>query len=111
MMAKDFEGVPRFDYEAISRLIPKAHDGHDGARDKLLNLMQGYLVSHASENWDESLRQKVSPEDIAQQALTQIIQNFLNFRGKSSAEFWGWVKVIVQNEIGEARRFHAGKRK
>ena len=101
----------RVDYDSISELIPLSREGDVAARDELLLQMQGYIDMMASKHLDKSLQQKVSSADIAQQALTQVIQNFDSFRGQTAAEFRGWLGRIIEREMGKIRRmFYAQKR-
>ena len=102
---------PNIDLESISVLIPQTKEGNTDARDQLLEQMQDYIDLMAARHMDKTLQQKVGPSDIVQQAMTQVIENFDNFRGATAAEFRGWLKTIVVNEMGKIRRtFRAEKR-
>ncbi|MGI9518770.1 MAG: sigma-70 family RNA polymerase sigma factor [Pirellulaceae bacterium] len=99
------------DLESISVLIPQSREGDVEARNQLLAQIQDYLDLMAQRHMDKSLQQKVGPSDIVQQTLTQVIENFDDFRGTTAAEFRGWLKVIVVNEMAKMRRtYRAGKR-
>ena len=102
---------PNIDLESISSLIPKSKEGNEVAREQLLAQIQDYLDLMAARHMDKSLQPKIGRSDIVQQTLTQVIENFDQFRGGTAAEFRGWLKTIVVNEMGKMRRnFRAGKR-
>ena len=102
---------PELDFDSISRLIPPSKEGDQDARQQLLSQIQDYVNLMAARHMDQSLRTKAGPSDIVQQSLTQVVQNFDQFRGGTAAEFRGWLKTIVVNEMGKMRRdYHAMKR-
>ncbi len=98
-------------YESISLLIQPSKAGDAAAQADLLSQLQGYVHSVAQQHLEPSLRQKAGYSDIMQLTMTQVIQNFDQFKGATGAEFRGWLKTIVVNEINRVRRtFHAAKR-
>lgn len=102
---------PNLDFDSISRLIPPSKEGDQDARQQLLSQIQDYVNLMAARHMDKSLQPKAGPSDIVQQSLTQVVQNFDQFRGQTAAEFRGWLKTIVINEMGKMRRnFRAEKR-
>jgi RNA polymerase sigma-70 factor (ECF subfamily) len=109
--ADSFDDSPEVDYESISILIPKSRDGDSAAQSQLFQQIQDYLELMAAKYMDKSLQQKLGPSDIVQQTMTQVIENFDKFRGGTAAEFRGWLKTIVINEMGKLRRnFRTDKR-
>ncbi len=99
------------DYDSISVLIPRSRDGDAAAQQELLVQMQEYLNLMANQHMDPALQRKVGPSDVVQQTLTQVIQHFDEFRGGTAAEFRGWLKAIVVNEMHRIRRtYRTGKR-
>lgn len=112
MMSDDpHDPEQRIDLDSISQLIPPSREGDPDARQQLLSQIQDYVNLMAARHMDKSLQRKIGPSDIVQQSLTQVVQNFDQFRGQTAAEFRGWLKAIVINEMGKIRRnFHAKKR-
>ena len=92
---------PELDFDSISRLIPPSKEGDQEARQALLAQIQDYVNLMAARHMDRSLNPKAGPSDIVQQSLTQVVQNFDQFRGQTGAEFRGWLKTIVVNEMGK----------
>ena len=58
----------------------------------------------AEKHLEPSLRQKAGYSDIAQEAMTRVVENFDQFNGDTGAEFRGWLKMIIINEINRLRR-------
>ncbi len=100
-----------FDLSTVSLLIPQCKDGDTGARDQLLNEMQGFLQLVANQNMDAKLRQKIGTSDIVQNSLIKLVERFEQFQGESSIEFRGWLKRIVVNEINSKRRAFLTKKR
>ncbi len=99
------------DLESISLLIPKTRQGDSAAREELLRQIQDYLDLMAARYMDHSLRPKAGASDVVQQTLTQVVEHFDDFQGATAAEFRGWLKTIVINEMRRMQRtFRAGKR-
>ena len=92
------------DYQSISVLIQPSREGDSDAQANLLAHLQDYVRLMAEQNLEPSLRQKAGYSDIAQEAMTRVIENFDQFNGDTGAEFRGWLKAIVINEINRLRR-------
>ncbi|MEM7456844.1 MAG: sigma-70 family RNA polymerase sigma factor [Planctomycetota bacterium] len=92
-------------------LIGDAKDGDESAREQLLAEMRQFLSMLANQNLDRELKQKIGASDIVQLSFLRVVEYFDTFKGKSAAEFRGWLKRIVINEINNSRRsFHTDKR-
>jgi len=92
------------DVEPIRALMPDARRGDQTAREQICRQVQDYLTYAASRNLDDRLSAKLNPSDIVQLTLTRMIQGFDNFRGETTAEFYGWLNTILHNEINSVRR-------
>lgn len=92
------------DLQSMSMLVPKAKAGDDIARNEVCKQIQEYLERMADKKLDAQLRRRVNPADIVQQTMTRMISAFEGFRGSSSAEFYGWLNRILENEINSTRR-------
>jgi len=89
MAAQESNQEPNLDFESISILITPSKEGDLEAREQLLLQMQDYVDLMAARHMDKSLQNKVGPSDIVQQTLTQVVENFDQFRGNTAAEFRG----------------------
>ena len=97
------------DLNSVSSLFDRIDEPE--VREHLLELMQGYLHQVATNNLEETLKQKVGTSDIVQQAFIRVIEHFEQFKGTSTPQFKAWLKKIVVNEINKARRgFRTDKR-
>jgi RNA polymerase sigma-70 factor (ECF subfamily) len=92
------------DMTSITKLIRKARDGSESARAKVLRQLQPFVISMAATHNDVWFRNKHGVSDIVQQSFVKVIENFDSFRGSSSAEFRGWLKTLVINEIRQMNR-------
>ena len=111
MAGEHKKAADKIELESISSLIPQSKEGDQQALDQIMAQIKDYVDLMANRYFDKSLQQKVGPSDIVQQTLTQVVENFDKFRGKTSAEFRGWLKTIVVHEVGRVRRhFRTDKR-
>lgn len=102
---------PEFDINSMSQLVDAAKDGDGAAHSEICRQVQGRLNQMADRQLDGALRQKLNPSDIVQATLTRMVQGFGDFRGSSSAEFYGWLNAILKNEVHSTRRsFHRQRR-
>ncbi|MEL7499719.1 MAG: sigma-70 family RNA polymerase sigma factor [Planctomycetota bacterium] len=96
--------VPEFDITTMSQLVDAARDGDAAAHSEICRQVQGRLNRMANQHLDANLRRKLNPSDIVQATLTRMVQGFHDFRGTSSAEFYGWLNTILKNEVNSTRR-------
>lgn len=99
------------DFVSMSQLVDAAKAGDSDARSQICRQVQGQLNRMADQQLDANLRRKLNPSDIVQVTLTRMVQGFADFRGSSTAEFYGWLNTILKNEIHSTRRdFHRQRR-
>ena len=91
---------------AITHLIEQAREGDTDARDAVLDQLQPFIVAIAARNNEVWLQRKQGVSDLVQQSFVRVIEQFESFRGASSAEFRGWLKKLVLNEIRQISRHH-----
>ena len=92
------------DVSSITVLIQEARTGDDDARAKVLRKLQPFIISMAAQHNDLWFCNKQGVSDIVQQSFVKVIENFESFQGSSSAEFRGWLKRLVINEIRQINR-------
>jgi len=95
---------PEIDVVSISQLVDAAKAGDSAAHSEICRQVQGQLNQMADKHLDAGLRRKLNPSDIVQATLTRMVQGFGDFRGSSSAEFYGWLNRILKNEVHSTRR-------
>lgn len=95
---------PEIDIASMSQLVIAAKEGDVGAHNEICRQVQSRLDQMANHHLDAKLRRKLNPSDIVQATLTRMVQGFDDFRGSSSAEFYGWLNTILKNEVNSTRR-------
>jgi RNA polymerase sigma-70 factor (ECF subfamily) len=96
--------TPDINLDTVRLLIGKAREGDDSARSDLAQHVQSYVTIMADKNLERGVRTNVGPSDIVQQTLMQMVNGIEDFRGESTAEFYGWLNKIIQNEANRASR-------
>jgi len=96
--------TPEIDIASMSQLVGAAKEGDSAAHSEICRQVQGQLNRMADQHLDAKLRRKLNPSDIVQATLTRMVQGFGDFRGSSSAEFYGWLNAILKNEVNSTRR-------
>ena len=102
---------PEIDVVTMSQLVGAAKDGDSEAHSEICRQVQGQLNRMADQQLDGQLRRKVNPSDIVQATLTRMVQGFGDFRGSTSAEFYGWLNSILRNEVHSTRRDYQRQRR
>ncbi len=92
------------DLATISELVNAARTGNAAAHSEISRQVQEPLNRMADQQLDQQLRRKLNPSDIVQATLTRMVQGFDDFRGSSTAEFYGWLNTILRNEVRTTRR-------
>ena len=72
----------------------------------LLELYRNYLSLLATGQLDRKLRGRVSASDLVQETMMEAHRDFHQFRGKSEAEFIGWLRRILVNNLARAIEMH-----
>ena len=92
-------------------LIKAAQSGCDDALNELIKSLRSYLLLIANQDLDADIRAKVAPSDLVQSVLFRAQQNLADFRGTSRQTLLAWLRTILANEIGSARRKYLATRK
>lgn len=100
----DDGAIPDVDLTTMSQLVDAARDGDSAAHSEICRQVQGRLNRMANQHLDANLRRKLNPSDIVQATLTRMVHGFGDFRGSTSAEFYGWLNTILKNEVNSTRR-------
>lgn len=88
------------------RLLHFARGGDTERMGKLLQLYRNYLQLLAETELDRKLRARISPSDIVQDTMLEAHRDLHQFRGQSEAEFIGWLRQILVNNLAEAIERH-----
>src|SRR6476620_5669238 len=72
----------------------------------LLGLYRNYLLLLARVHIDANLQAKADPSDLVQETCLMAARDFLQFRGKTEAEFIAWLRqILAHSGAAMIRRF------
>jgi RNA polymerase sigma-70 factor, ECF subfamily len=83
----------------VEGLLASAKNGRAESLNELLQLYGNYLRVVAGVRLDDRLRARCSPSDVVQDTLLDAFRDFPQFRGRTKAEFLGWLRQILANNI------------
>tara|TARA_B100000945_G_scaffold313045_1_gene308442 strand:+ start:518 stop:1129 length:612 start_codon:yes stop_codon:yes gene_type:complete len=89
-----------------SALLRRAKGGDQDALGTLLLRYRPYLRILALRYLDSGVRQRVDPSDVIQQTCLDIHRDIDGFRGDHEAEWIGWVRRILENNVNQVIRRH-----
>lgn len=69
------------------------------------------LWAHAKLTLDQNVQPKQAASDIVQETFVEAQNAIEEFRGATRREFYGWLRTILNNNIRDAWRQHAGTQK
>ena len=97
--------------DSICGLIQQAREGSTDARNQLMAQLRSYVALVASKVSVPELNAKLGNSDLIQESIVLAVEKFDQFKGKSEAELFAWIKVILENEVRQAKRsFRSEKR-
>jgi RNA polymerase sigma-70 factor (ECF subfamily) len=104
--------APSPDTKNTRELISRARKGDGECLGELLTLYRNYLSLLASTQLERRLRPRVSPSDIVQETMLKAHRHFAQFKGRSEAEFLGWLRQILLSSLAHfvERHLLAAKR-
>ncbi len=93
-------------------LFERLGRGEAGSLDELCRLYGSTVTSIARRKLWKKLRARVETDDIAQEAMVEVLRAAPHERFESEEAFLRWVRSVVDHRIlQEARRWHAGCRR
>lgn len=90
--------------EELESWIESARRGDALALGQALQSFRDYLLLMAGQELDPDLSVKGSASDLVQETFVRAHRRFGGFRGRSEAEWRGWLRSILINSIAEHRR-------
>lgn len=88
------------------RLLRLVRGGDSERMGRLLQMYRNYLQLLAESELDRKLRARISPSDIVQDTMLEAHRDFPQFRGTTEAEFIGWLRQILINNLAEVISKH-----
>ena len=86
--------------------ISRIRSGETSQLGRLLESYRTQLGAIAEGQLDRKLRSRVSPSDIVQETMLEAYRDFGQFRGETEAEFMGWLRKILSNNVARAIETH-----
>ena len=88
-------------FEEFDRLLEQARLGDEQARSALLQKLRESLRPIIEQELGTKLRVRVDDSDLLQKVLIQVVADWPQFQGRTSGEFWQWVRRILEHDIQE----------
>ena len=99
------------DEMSTTQLVIASKNGDNEALGRLLEQYRGYLLMLAHRYLSERLRRRVDPADIVQLTYLEAKRDLPAFRGESPAEFAGWLRGMLKNNVASAVTRHVTTQK
>lgn len=96
----------------IEELIHRARAGDHTAENELLEKCRTYVSIIARSQIEVWMRTKFDASDLVQQTLLEAHQGLRNFKGKTEAEWLGWLRGILNhNTLDFARKYQGAAKR
>jgi len=96
---------------STTQLVVASKEGDNEAFGRLLEQYRGFLLMLAHRYLSARLRRRVDPTDIVQTTFLEAKRDFGAFRGESPAEFSGWLRGMLKNNVATAVARHVTTQK
>jgi RNA polymerase sigma-70 factor (ECF subfamily) len=96
---------------STTQLVIASKHGDNEALGRLLEQYRGYLLMLAHRYLSERLRRRVDPADIVQLTYLEAKRDLPSFRGNTPAEFSGWLRGMLKNNVATAITRHVTTQK
>ncbi len=91
-------------------LIQARNEGRTATAD-LLESYRHYLRLLARVQLCKNVQVRVSPSDVAQEAIVAAQKAFPRFRGETEKELVAWLRKVLASRLADAARFHNAQRR
>lgn len=96
---------------STTELVVASKAGDNEALGRLLEQYRGFLLMLAHRYLSERLRRRIDPADIVQVTFLEAKRDLDSFRGQSPAEFAGWLRGMLKNNVATAVARHVTTQK
>ncbi|TWU58232.1 sigma-70 family RNA polymerase sigma factor [Rubripirellula reticaptiva] len=96
---------------STTQLVVASKQGDNEAFGRLLEQYRGYLLMLSHRYLSEQLRRRVDPADIVQLTFLEAKRDLHAFRGETPAEFAGWLRGMLKNNVATAVTRHITTKK
>ena len=92
------------------RLVARAIDGEESARDELLACYRPQLRRMVAVRMDSRLKARIDPSDVVQIVLAEAAQKMVSFRN-TPEKFYPWLRQLAWDELARLHRDHIQAKK
>jgi RNA polymerase sigma-70 factor (ECF subfamily) len=92
--------------KSTTELVVASKEGDNAALGQLLEQYRGYLLMLAHRHLSAQLRRRVDPVDLVQVTFLEAKRDLGHFRGRTPAEFAGWLRGMLMNNVATAVTRH-----
>ncbi len=96
---------------STTQLVVASKAGNNEALGRLLEQYRGFLLMLAHRYLSERLRRRIDPADIVQLTYLEAKRDLPSFRGETPAEFAGWLRGMLKNNVATAVTRHVTTQK
>lgn len=96
----------RVDTSSTGALVVASKAGNNEALGSLLLRYRGYLLMLAHRYLSDQLRRRIDPADVVQVTFLEAKRDLPAFRGDTPAEFAGWLRGMLKNNVASALSHH-----
>ena len=91
---------------STTELVIASKDGNNEALGQLLEQYRGYLLMLAHRYLSDRWRRRIDPADVVQLTYLEAKRDLPAFRGSTPAEFAGWLRGMLKNNVATAVTRH-----
>ncbi len=96
---------------STTQLVLASKDGDNEAFGRLLEQYRGFLLMLGHRYLSERLRRRIDPADLVQITFLEAKRDLAAFRGETPAEFAGWLRGMLKNNVATAVTQHVTTQK
>ena len=96
---------------STTELVIASKGGNNEALGQLLEQYRGYLLMLAHRYLSDRLRRRIDPADVVQLTYLEAKRDLPAFRGSTPAEFAGWLRGMLKNNVATAVTRHVTTQK
>ena len=96
---------------STTELVIASKAGNNEALGQLLEQYRGYLLMLAHRYLSDRLRRRIDPADVVQLTYLEAKRDLPAFRGSTPAEFAGWLRGMLKNNVATAVTRHVTTQK
>jgi RNA polymerase sigma-70 factor (ECF subfamily) len=96
---------------ALAKLLSRARDGEESARDELFQKCRTYVEVVARAQMESWMRAKVDASALVQQTMLEAHRGLHQFRGHTEAEWLAWLRRILAHNATDFIRQYRGTQK